>query len=334
MAEERKPTWYLLDRQSAEIHPKTSYSLTMTTETRISLDLDGNPIKRTFLNSLFLSSLSPSSSTHLLGYEEKDAERGLMSHTCRLSLKWNDDPSISHPLPTSCFYKRIDMSSLEHLRYKAIKQPTKVARDVRSYEVEGTFLASNAVKALKATGTISIPKCYYNDARKHSTDPIESKFALLLEDFSPSIGWRQVKMLDHEESKAALVALARFHAFFLPSSSYRRSISKEDEEELGQCIWNSGGYWQPNMQPNQVEILKEAWEETHMKNFDEAFRNDEYLQENVDLSSLGERLQEHARMIGAEAHPFSGCEGADDVMADQQRATRLKAMKTVIHGKD
>ena len=308
-------------------------------ETRISLDLDGNPLKRTFLNSIFLPSLSGSSnasSCHLLGYEERDEERGLMSHTCRLVLSWSEAaPSSSQNLPISCFYKRIDMYSLEHLRYKALEQPTKVARDVKSYEVETSFLASHAIKALTSTGTVSIPKCYHADKRKHATNPIESKFALLLEDFSPNEGWAQVKMLSHEESKAALVSLARFHAFFLPNSSYRRSIQGRDQEnELEQCIWNSGGYWQPNMQPNQMEILKDAWEGTHMKNFDEAFKNDDYLQQNVDLLTLGERLQDVATMIGAEAHPFSGCEGTDAIMADEQKATRLHAIRTVIHGKE
>ena len=280
-----------------------------------------------------------------------------MSHTCRLLLKWggnhsnvnahadtyssarSSSSSSSSSLPSSCFYKRVDMSSLEHLRYKAVQQPTKVARDVRSYEVEASFLASQAIKELVKTGTVSVPACYHADTRRHS-EPIESKFALLLEDFSPMDGWAQVRMLDHQESKAALVALARFHAFFLPSSTHRRSVvgaelekKQEQEQELEKSIWNSGGYWQPNMQPGQMNILKKAWEETHMINFAEAFKNDDYIRNHVDLQTLGERLEAHARKIGAETHPFSDCEGAEEILTDAHMSSRLLAIKTVIHGK-
>ena len=77
-------------------HPTQICFISLLMETRISLDLDGNPLKRTFLNYLFLSSssslygTSSSSSHYLMGYEESDEERGLMSHTCRLLLKWNE----------------------------------------------------------------------------------------------------------------------------------------------------------------------------------------------------------------------------------------------------
>ena len=263
----------------------------------------------------------------LLGYAtpETDAVRGLMSDACRLYLKWSEGSDAA--LPRSAFYKKVDMGNLEYMRLKQITQPLKIARDSKSYRVESSFLASDAAKALESSG-IGVPLCYAADLRPRDDDPIESKFSLLLEDFHPDDGWVQERMLKPDQAKCALEALARMHAFFLPGSHYRQSSNSADVE-LKDTVWSSGGYWQPNMQPEeQMRVIADAWE-THIKNFGDAISNDPSMSA-ADVASVGARLQAHAVAIGAQAHPFSGCPGADDVL--KAGGARLAALQTVIHG--
>ena len=47
-------------------------------------------------------------------------------------------------------------------------------------------------------------------------------------------------------------------------------------------------------------------------------------------ATVGARLQAHAKQIGAETHPFSGCPGAEDVL--KRGGARLAALQTIIHG--
>jgi len=263
----------------------------------------------------------------LRGYAapERDAVRGLMSDACRIYLKWSKDTDPT--LPRSAFYKKVDMGNLEYMRTKQITQPLKIARDSKSYAVESSFLASDAAKALEQAG-IGVPVCYAADLRPVPNDPIESKFSLLLEDFHPDDGWQQARMLSPDQAECALRALARMHAFFLPGSSFRAS-STAANDALVNAVWNSGGYWQPNMQPDeQMDVLTSAWE-THMLSFGAAIDAEPTIDQAV-ARTVGARLQAVARRIGAETHPFSGCPGADDVLRDG--GARLAALKTIIHG--
>jgi len=290
--------------------------------------LGGAPMSTADVGDKIMRALGISNAqTALLGYSapEYDAVRGLMSDACRLNLEWSDDDDPA--LPRSAFYKKVDMGNLEYMRLKQITQPLKIARDSKSYRVESSFLASDAAKALESSG-IGVPLCYAADLRPRDDDPIESKFSLLLEDFHPDDGWLQERMLKPDQAKCALEALARMHAFFLPGSRYRRS-STDADAELRATVWNSGGYWQPNMQPEeQMCILADAWE-THMKNFGDAISRDPSMS-TADVGSVGARLQAHAVAIGAEAHPFSACPGAGDIL--KSGGARLAALHTVIHG--
>ena len=264
----------------------------------------------------------------LLGYAspEDDAVRGLMSDACRLTFKWSE-AGEKLGLPPSAFYKKVDMGNLTYMRTKAVTQPLKIGRDSRSYRIEASFLASNACASLKEAG-IDAPRCYAADLRPNDADPIESKFSLLLEDFRSEDGWHQERMLRADQAECALRALARMHAFFLPGSRYRQS-SPENDNELRSCVWPSGGYWQPNFQPSeQMDVLEEAWK-THMVSFGDAWKADPHMS-SFDVSTVGKRLQKHAKRIGAESHPFSACPGADDVLAEA--GSRLHAIHTVIHG--
>ena len=91
--------------------------------------------------------------------------------------------------------------------------PSKLARDVRSYQVEVLFLASGACQTLNSLGEVNLARClkaeiYPND------EAIDSKFSMLLEDFSPDLGWYQTPMMDTLQLTAGIEALAKFHAFF------------------------------------------------------------------------------------------------------------------------
>jgi 3'-phosphoadenosine 5'-phosphosulfate (PAPS) 3'-phosphatase len=263
----------------------------------------------------------------LVGYAapESDAVRGLMSDACRLYFKWSSDEDAR--LPRSAFYKKVDMGNLEYMRTKQITQPLKIARDSKSYAVESSFLASKAAKALEHAG-IGVPICYAADLRPTPSDPIESKFSLLVEDFHPDDGWEQARMLAPDQAKCALQALARMHAFFLPGSHFRKSASDDDEDVLN-VVWNSGGYWQPDMQPpEQMDIIESAWE-THMQSFGAAIDAEPTIDASI-AATVGARLQAHAKRIGAETHPFSACPGAEDVL--RRGGARLAALQTIIHG--
>ena len=54
------------------------------------------------------------------------------------------------------------------------------------------------------------------------SDPIDSRFALLLEDFSPAGGWRQDRLLGPASARATLAAFARLHGFFWQGSAFWR----------------------------------------------------------------------------------------------------------------
>lgn len=61
---------------------------------------------------------------------ESSARRFLMCEAVRLQLHSADDGC-----PKSLFFKRVVMGDLEHARTKALTQPVKMARDVKSYQV-------------------------------------------------------------------------------------------------------------------------------------------------------------------------------------------------------
>lgn len=289
--------------------------------------LGGGPLSARDVGDRVARAVGAEGDVSLSGYSapERDAVRGLMSDACRIYFKWSTDDDGR--LPRSAFYKKVDMGNLEYMRTKQVTQPLKIARDSKSYAVEASFLASEACKALEEAG-IGVPICYAADLRPVHDDPIESKFSLLLEDFHPSDGWEQAKMLRPDQAKCALRALARMHAFFLPGSRFRKS-SKAANEDLLATVWSSGGYWQPNMQPDdQMDVVASAWEQ-HMSSFGAAIEAEPTIDVAV-ARTVGARLQSHARRIGAETHPFSGCPGADDAL--RHGGERLAALQTVIHG--
>jgi hypothetical protein len=218
---------------------------------------------------------------------EKEAVRGIMSNAARIHL---------HPSNRTLFYKRIDFSHLSHARAKLKTAPHKLIRDVNSYEVETSFLGSKACKAVIEKTGVRIPRCYDAILEPDHENPIESKFSLLLEDFSPSDGWYQEWLISSEEEcHAALTSLAKVHAYFWTGSDFWENKDAAADLE----VWKSGGYIQPQMQTlNQCNNVAAGWEKNKM-NCKEALRSFEFW------DNLGERLQSVAEECGQLAHPFA-----------------------------
>ena len=59
------------------------------------------------------------------------------------------------------------------------------------------------------------------------SEPIDSRFALLLEDFSPAGGWRQDRLLGPAAARATLAAFARLQGFFWQGSAFWRRGGEE-----------------------------------------------------------------------------------------------------------
>ena len=171
-----------------------------------------------------------------------------MSDGCRLALEYAEGGGDAAQRPASLFYKRVVMGDLAAAHTKALAAPKKLRRDVRSYAVEAAFLGSRACADLVASG-VRLPRAFLVEQRPDEADPIESRFALLLQDFSPEDGWRQEGALSPPAARAALATLARLHAFFWKGAALWQR-GGEVAAELTAAVWPAGGYGQPGMQPN------------------------------------------------------------------------------------
>ena len=152
------------------------------------------------------------------------------------------------------------------------------------------------------------------------SDPIESRFAILLEDFAPSQNWRQHRLLSDPATKATLAAFAKLHGFFWRGSSFWQRGGGA-AEQLERSVWRSGSYWQPSMQPpEQLDQVAAAWSR-HRDAFGPAFSEAKELA-GIDLASLGMRLQRVVHRAGQSAHPFN----------DPESSKKYSSWRTLIHG--
>ena len=161
-----------------------------------------------------------------------------------------------------------------------------------------SFLASKACKDVIEKAGLRIPICYDAQLMPNESNPIESRFSVLLEDFSPSDGWAQRWLLrSDEECRAALTVLAKMHAFF-----WRGSTFWEDEDaarELEEGVWESASYVQPKLQTlNQCKNVAEGWATSRLKCRKELESEDFW-------DDLGARLESVAEESGRLAHPFA-----------------------------
>lgn len=286
----------------------------------VSRDLDGSPLTREWLEQQV-----GAQSGALRGYSVPDeaAARMMMSNGCRIALDWDGDvPDV----PATLFYKRIVMSDLGHARAKLKAAPHKLTRDVRSYQVECNFLTSDACKSLVDEAGVRINRVYGSDLRPVTgTEPreqIQSRFAILLEDFNSAEGWEQEWLLQEDSAREALGVFARMHAYFWNGSEFWTKDGGRLGEEMEHLVWPNGGYMQPQLQGEaQLEKVAEGWTARLPSIIDElkAVPN----LEGVDLEGIGERVQRLAKVVGRRAHPFAPGVGESEY---------YRQYRTFIHG--
>lgn len=255
--------------------------------TDITRNLDGNPITLEFLQKTI--------SKHITAFSapESSAVRYLMSDACRIELKYSTEngEESNSTAPQSVFFKRVVMADLPHVQLKMKTAPQKLARDVTSYQVEADFLNSADVARFVDTGA-NIARPYHVEIRK-GTPVIQSKFALILEDFSPKDGWKQYGLLDEGQTKAALRSLSELHAYFW------------NTQELGDQVWKQASYWAPERQPLECfEKIESCWT-TQYDSFGAQLKELEDGESGkgvFPLKELGRVLQKYARDTAEKVH--------------------------------
>lgn len=299
----------------------------------IARDLDGLPYGVQSIEKL-LESENPEGLS-LSGYSvpEADAWRGMMSNGVRYKLNW-ERTDLKLPTngkgglpPSDVFLKRIVMSDLAHARDKLKSEPHKLVRDVRSYQVETSFLTSAAFEGLAIDTGLKFCKVLELDRRPVAAslgpkEQMESRFSIFLEYFQKSDGWEQQWLLDEEATKSSLAALAKMHAYFWKGSQFWEKDGGKTGECLGEIVWPNGGYMQPKLQgEDQFKQVQRGWE-VRYPSFESDLRKISELDE-VDLETLGKRLEVISPTTGRLAHPFFPEDETDGEM--------LK-YRTLIHG--
>lgn len=272
-------------------------------------DLDGNTLAPAyFQNTMKLP--------HVESYTcpEKDAFRGFMSNACRVYL---------HPGGETAFYKRIAFEDIDHCQEKLKHAPHKLIRDAKSCQVVASWLTSKACRDLCETTGVHIPEVYDAQLAASKSDPMESKFTFLLEDFNPSNGWKQTWLLDDlEATQATLTTYAKIHAYFWTGSEFYNDQQAADELEAG--IWKSGSYVQPEAQNwNQCLKVKSEWAIKKLK-------FERHLSKLDFYDNLGERLESVAQECGRLAHPFADDKGP--FAEDEDLSHAYRKYRTFTHG--
>ncbi|KAG7355902.1 inositol monophosphatase [Nitzschia inconspicua] len=294
----------------------------------IARDLDGIPFRLDYIQQVLRDENPNNLVLKSYSVPERDAWRGMMSNGVRFSLDWQAKKNPEDPVPPSdVFYKRIVMADLAHARDKLQSAPHKLIRDVKSYQVETSFLTSKTCRLLSNEAKMNVNKVFASDLRPMPADlgpkgQLQSRFSIFLEYFQESEGWNHQWLLDEEATKATLVELAKMHAYFWKGSQFWKKENGNLGKELESIVWQNGGYMQPKLQgKEQLEKVHSGWEARYP-----TFRND--LAEvkelkGVDLASLGKRLEAVASYVGEQAHPFS---------EENDTSDKFLKYRTFIHG--
>jgi hypothetical protein len=153
-------------------------------------------------------------------------------------------------------------------------------------------------------------------------DLLDSRFSIFLEYFQKRNGWEQSWLLQKEEAKASLAELAKMHGYFWQGSQFWKKDGGKLGNDLESMVWPNGGYMQPKLQGyDQLTKVRSGWESRY-PSFQEALEKIPELNE-VDIQSLGRRLEEVAPSVGRQAHPFSG---------DIKETEEYTKYRTLIHG--
>jgi 3'-phosphoadenosine 5'-phosphosulfate (PAPS) 3'-phosphatase len=295
----------------------------------IARDLDGIPFRLEYIQQLLQDENPNNLALRSYSVPESDAWRGMMSNGVRIRLDWQTTDAMQDAQQPSSdiFYKRIVMADLAHARDKLKSAPHKLVRDVKSYQVETSFLTSDACRYLTREAGLNLNKVLRSDLRPTPADrgpkgQLHSRFSIFLEYFQESEGWKHQWLLDEEATKAALGELATMHAYFWQGSQFWKKEDGKLGRELESIVWPNGGYMQPQLQGmEQLEKVHSGWEARY-PTFRDDLANVEELKD-ADIASLGKRLESVASNVGQRAHPFS----------EQNDATNeFLKYRTFIHG--
>lgn len=192
--------------------------------------------------------------------------------------------------------------------------PSKLARDVRSYQVEVSFLASGACRTLNSLGEVNLARCLKAEIFPNEA-AIDSKFSMLLEDFSPELGWYQTSMMNTAQLTAGIEALAKFHAFYWNGGVHNKHLDACSVSELSDAVWPVATHWAPSKQaPEMIGQIAEIWSRNQYFDAVSGFGNG-----SRDHEMLGERLQSVASAVASKCHFVDG-------------DTAEHPFRTIIHG--
>jgi len=269
-------------------------------------------------------------------YKQSDAARIHLVYSEGAVLEAGGKP------PASAFLKRIVLRDMPYAQFKARHAPGKLRRDAKSCKVEGSFLTSEACRELGGLVSLGGPHLALPYRVWQSSSPpdapLDSAYALLLRDLSPSLGWQQQAYFDSGSMHAALKALAIMHAFFwrrLPTSSCSQNGPGDAAEaKLQGCrVWESGCYWHLGQLPlGHLDRIVPAWKQ-QLQEFGPFITQSGF--DTNRLASLGHRLREHAESLHAKlhrVHPVSESNpdlGHTPPLPSKQRSS---AFLTLIHG--
>ncbi len=259
--------------------------------TDIARDLNGDPLTLQF----FHDNIHPSVKS--FSAPEASAVRYLMSDACRINLDYGEGDGT----PTSMFFKRVVMADLPHVQLKMRTAPEKIARDVKSYQVEAAFLGSRACSELVELGA-HIARPYHVESRPapDGTPLIQSKFLLIMQDFASKKNWAQYGLLNADQTRACLDSLAQIHAYFWDFGN------NPNADELTSAVWDCGSYWAPSRQPTTLfDKLDSCWRK-QLASFSDAFAKarveDDSTERTFPLEELGGVLGKYARDIADRVH--------------------------------
>eukprot|EP00392_Amoebophrya_sp_AT5.2_P007007 g7019.t1 len=318
-------------RRDGEDAAPTATACEQLQATDILRDIDGMPLTKDLLAGCVKNKNGCiSCAVTAFSAPESTAIRYLMSEACRVWLLCDgggaavlgaEESGERTKSLRSVFVKRSVMRELPHCQTKAVTQPDKLARDVRSYQVETGFLATPGLAAaLRTHAGVRIAECLYSQRRPVEDSPIDSAFLTILDDFSPAAGWKQCAMLaDMNMLETAVRALARWHAFFWRTTDTTTTSVVHPEKS---SVWDIGTFWAPDRQSASMYTnVGKIWEANEYGKLFKGVVEQRLIEEGLagqvcsveDLQSVGARLQVHATQLGAEMH----CE---------------KNAKTLLHG--
>ena len=122
----------------------------------------------------------------------------------------------------------------------------------------------------------------------HNDNPIDSRFSLLLNDFSEEDGWHQVVQTDLAQMRATLKALARMHAFFWLGNK---------TTSLASCLWPVATYWDQAKQPSDQAARLSSLFARFVADF-----GDREVAEAAEAKDYGALLASHVERLEREVH--------------------------------